>query len=219
MPQTGSISMAAPQTVAPSDRGSISAHRTLVPSGSPPWKTRVMNGGMRPMAPTLSMSGVLALFGGLMVALGSTLDWFGGTSAGASALSVSGIDGAEGRVAFVCGAVAVVLGIGAMTGRVQRRPGAMAALIVAGVLALVLAAYSAATADERLTGAAVTRVTEHRGVTEAQARAVVEGAFRSHDVSVSVEAGLFLVLGGGALVAAAGAVPLLSGLHHPSSAR
>ena len=171
------------------------------------------------MAPALSMPGVLALFGGLMVALGSTLDWFGGTSAGASALSVSGIDGTEGRVAFVCGAVAVVLGIGAMTGRVQRRPGAMAVLIVAGVLALALAAYSAATADERLTGAAVARVTEHQGATEAQARAVVEGALRSHDVSVSVEAGLFLVLGGGALVAAAGAVPLLSGLHHPSSAR
>lgn len=177
-----------------------------------------MNGGMRPVVPAPSMPGVLALFGGLMVALGSTLDWFGGTSAGASALSVSGIESTEGRVAFACGAAAVVLGIGAMTGRVQRRPGVMAALIVAGVLALALAAYSAATADERLAGAAVARVTERQGVTEAQARAVVEGAFRSHDVSVSVEAGLFLVLGGGALVAAAGALPLLSGLH-PSSAR
>jgi hypothetical protein len=174
-----------------------------------------MNGGMRTEAAP-SVSGILALFGGLMVALGSTLDWFGGTSVGASALSVSGLETAEGRAAFVCGAVAVVLGIGAMTGRVPRRRGAMAALIVAGVVALALAAYSAATADDRLVGAAVARITERRGVAEAQAEAIVEAAFGSHEVSVSVEAGLFLVLGGGALVAAGGALPLLSGLHRSS---
>ncbi len=44
---------------------------------------------------------------------------------------------------------------------------------------------------------------------EARARAIVERAFDSADVSVSVEAGLFLVLGGGALIAAGGALPLL----------
>lgn len=171
---------------------------------------------MRTETPTLSMPGVLALFGGLMVAVGSILDWFGGTTIGASALSVSGIEGSEGKVAFVCGAAAVVLGIAATTGRVQRRPGAMTALIIAGLLALALAAYSAATADERLVDAAAARVAERPGVGDAQARAIVEGAFRSTDVSVSVEAGLFLVLGGAALIVAAGALPLLSGLH-PSS--
>ena len=163
-----------------------------------------------------SVPGVLALFGGLMVALGSTLDWFGGSAVGASALSVSGLESAEGKAAFVCGAVAVVLGIGAMTGRVPRRRGAMAALIVAGMVALALAAYSAATADDRLVDAAVARIRERRGVAEAQAQALVEAAFRSHDVSVSVEAGLFLVLAGGALVVAGGALPLLSGLHRSS---
>jgi hypothetical protein len=187
----------------------------LVSSGPPPWKTRPMNGGMRTEAAP-SVAGVLALFGGLMVALGSTLDWFGGTSVGASALSVSGLESVEGKAAFVCGAIAVVLGIGAMTGRVPRRRGTMAALIVAGMVALALAAYSAATADDRLVGAAVARITERRGLPEAQAQALVEAAFRSHDVSVSVEAGLFLVLGGGALVAAAGVLPLLSGLDRSS---
>lgn len=171
---------------------------------------------MRIEAPTFSMPGVLALFGGLMVALGSTLDWFGGASVGASALSVSGIEVAEGKAAFVCGAAAVVLGIAAMTGRLRRRPGAMTALVIAGLLAIALAAYSAATADERLVDAAAARVEERQGVAEAQARAIVEGAFRFADVSVSVEAGLFLVLGGGALIAAGGALPLLSRLH-PSS--
>jgi hypothetical protein len=188
--------------------GSLDAHVI----GPPPWKTRPMNGGTRSEA-VPSVPGVLALFGGLMVALGSTLDWFGGTSVGASALSVSGLESAEGKAAFVCGAVAVVLGVGAMTGRVPRRRGAMAALIVAGVVAVALAAYSAATADDRLVGAAVARITERRGVAEAEAQALVEAAFRSHDVSVSVEAGLFLVLAGGALVVAGGALPLLSGLH------
>jgi hypothetical protein len=163
------------------------------------------------------MPGVLALFGGLMVALGSTLDWFGGTSVGASALSVSGIEGTEGKVAFVCGASAVVLGIGAMTGRVRRRPGAMTALVVAGLVALALAAYSAATAHERLVDAAAARVTERQGVAEARARAIVEGAFGSADVSASVEAGLFLVLGGGALIATGGALPLLVRLQPASS--
>jgi hypothetical protein len=175
-----------------------------------------MRDAMRTEAQTVSMPGVFALFGGLMVALGSTLDWFGGTSVGASALSVSGVETTEGKAAFVCGAFAVVLGIGAMTGRVPRRRGAMTALIVAGVVALALAAYSAATADDRLVGAAVARITERRNVAEAQAEALVEAAFRSHDVSASVEAGLFLVLGGGALVAAGGALPLLSGLHRSS---
>jgi hypothetical protein len=171
---------------------------------------------VRTEAPALSMPGVLALFGGLMAALGSTLDWFGATTVGSSALSVSGIEGIEGKVVFACGSVGVVLGIGAMTGRVRRRPGAMTALVVAGLLTLALAAYSAATADERLVEAAAARVTERQGVAEERARAIVEGAFGSADISVSVEAGLFLVLGGGALIAAGGALPLLVRLQ-PSS--
>lgn len=171
---------------------------------------------MRTEPPALSTPGVLALFGGLMVALGSTLDWFGGASVGVSALSVSGIEGAEGKVALACGAAAVVLGIAAMIGRMRRRLSAATALVVVGLLAVAIAAYSAATARERLVDAAVARVAVRQGVAEAQARAVVEEAFRSAGVSVTVEAGLFLVLGGGALVAAGGALPVLTRLH-PSS--
>jgi len=103
-----------------------------------------------------------------------------------------------------------------MTGRVPRRRDAMAVLVATGVLALALAAYSAATANDRLVDAAVARITERRGVAEEQAEAIVDAAFGSHEVSVSVEAGLFLVLAGGALVVAGGALPLLSGLRRSS---
>jgi hypothetical protein len=163
-------------------------------------------------------SAVLALVGGLAIAAGSFLDWFGARSIGVAAVSVSGIESWAGVATFACGVVAAVLGALAVAARTPRRPPWGASVVVAGACALLVSLTSAAMARERLVDAAVGRIAAATGVDDALARAVVERALRLSEVSVAVEAGLFVVVGGGLLAVLAGAVPVLASRRPAGSA-
>lgn len=174
---------------------------------------------MQSRTASLSVPGILALVGGLMVAGGSFLDWFGARFAGVNALSVSGTAIAAGKLTVVLGVVAAVIGAAALAGALSDRRGALVALVFVGCLALAAAAFSAASARQRVADAAVARVASQAGVDEAQARAIVDQALRLSGLAISIEAGLFVVVGGGALTAAAGALPLLASRPVPPSDR
>jgi hypothetical protein len=107
----------------------------------------------------------------------------------------------------------------ALAGALSDRRGALVALVFVGCLALAAAAFSAASARQRVADAAVARVASQAGVDEAQARAIVDQALRLSGLAISIEAGLFVVVGGGALTAAAGALPLLASRPVPPSDR
>jgi hypothetical protein len=158
----------------------------------------------------MAVPGVLCLVGGLMISGGSFLDWFGATSVGVSAVSVSGTEGWEGTLTVACGVAAVVTGLLALSGRLRPSSGSAIATAALGLIVVCIAVFAAATARDGLVDAAAARVAASSGMDEARARDVVERAFDFSEVSVSVEAGVFVVLAGGALVCVAGVIPWLS---------
>jgi hypothetical protein len=168
------------------------------------------SGDGRYVTSTMAVPGVLCLVGGLMSAGGSFLDWFGATSVGVAAVSVSGTEVWEGKLASACGAAAVIAVALTLRGRLRSGAGSAVAIAMLGLAVVAVAVFAAATARRGLVDAAAGRVAASAGVDEGRARDVVERAFNLHDVSVSVEAGIFVVLGGGALVSAAGIIPWLS---------
>jgi hypothetical protein len=169
-----------------------------------------LEGARREHATSMAVPGVLCLVGGLMIAGGSFLDWFGATSTGVSAVSVSGTEGWEGTLTVACGIAAAVAGLLALSGRLRPSSGSATAMAALGLIVVGVAVFAAATARDGLVDAAAARVAASSGVDEERAREVVERAFDFSEVSVSVEAGVFVVLAGGALVTVAGVIPWLS---------
>jgi hypothetical protein len=151
---------------------------------------------------------LLSLVGGIMLLGGSFADWFGAASLGVAALSASGTAGWEGKLTAACGGLAILLGTLLIVGRIQGVSRALTVLAATGVIAVAVALFAVATAREHLADAGASRLVRASGVDPDRASAIVEATLRRGGISVSIEAGAFLVVGGGALVVAAGAIPL-----------
>lgn len=151
---------------------------------------------------------LLSVVGGTMLVGGSFADWFGAVSLGVSAVSVSGTEAWEGRITAACGALAIVVGSLLVAGRFRAVSRALAVLAATGAISVAVSAYAVASARHHLEAAAAARLARVSGVDSARARADVERTLSRTGASVSVEAGAFAVVGGGALVAAAGVLPL-----------
>src|SRR5436190_6011781 len=104
-----------------------------------------------------AVPGLLLLVGGGSVVVGSFLDWFGASSAGIAALSVSGTETPAGTIAVACGLAVAAVGIGLLVGAVRRTSGLVVAAAAASALIVVLAGVSGATARDRVTDVAVSR--------------------------------------------------------------
>jgi hypothetical protein len=164
-----------------------------------------------PSAPAATAPGLLLLVGGGSVVAGSFLDWFGASSAGIAALSVSGTETSAGTIALLCGLAVAAVGLGLLVGAVRRTSGVVVVAATASLVIVVLAGIAAATARDRVTDAAVSREAGRLDGDRARAAEVVHRAFAASQLSIAIEAGLFLVVGGGLVSGAGAALAAASG--------
>ena len=138
------------------------------------------------MSGRTTLAATLALAGGVAAGVGSLLAW-AEISAGPFTEQARGIDSWEGKVTLIAG---IVMAGGAVRVFLQR-PRAASGLAVRGVLgglvALGVAAYTAATARDQLRVAAETQLS----------RGQVERALDSGLLELSLALGLFVVIAGG----------------------
>lgn len=141
----------------------------------------------------VSLPSGLALAGGVAAVIGSFLAW-AELSFGPISERATGIEGWEGKAAIVGGFIMVVPGIAGFVGTTEAGARLRAALI-GGLIAAGVGIYTAVTADDQVLGAAV----EADVPIEIVREAIADGLLR-----VSLEAGLYIVIAGGALGVLAG---------------
>ncbi|HEX9122911.1 MAG TPA: hypothetical protein VF984_06065 [Actinomycetota bacterium] len=157
----------------------------------------------------LRLAGFLALtLGGGAVALGSLLDW---ATVRPFQTPTPGIDVWEGKVTFGLG-MAVLVGMIVMRVLSTPRPrtSVAAAIIVLGLAATVLGGLDAARAQDRFSSPGqrdriARELAGQLGLPYAQVRAQIEQQF-DRRFSVGLEMGIWLVMAGGVVAAAGGAL-------------
>jgi hypothetical protein len=112
---------------------------------------------------------VLAIVGGALLVVGSFLAW-AEVSGGGVAVSAKGIDGSDGWVTVIAGAVALAVGIAAMRG--PRRALAILALL-AGLAGGGLGVYDALTAQDSVLDAAAEEIAPQFGATPDEVRVLL----------------------------------------------
>ena len=161
-------------------------------------------------APTASpVAAVLAILGGLLVILGSTLTWFSVTAdasalnGGSVTVSVKGMDG-DGMITLIAGIVLVILGgvMYAMRGRNMTAISIIA--LLGGVVAALVAIYDITTAKSTGTDSVANAIASqpHGPLTVDQIRQVLSLI----SINVSVEIGVILVAVAGIVGAVGGAL-------------
>jgi hypothetical protein len=130
--------------------------------------------------------GSLALAGGVLAVVGSFLAW-AEVSAGPFTEQSKGIDGWEGKVAIVAGAVMVAAGIRVLAASHQAMALLRPSAAIGGVAAGGVGLYTALTIRDQLVEAVATEVP----------RAEVERALDSGLLELTIGVGLYLVIAGG----------------------
>lgn len=147
---------------------------------------------------------ILAILGGALLVIGSFLAWAEVSGSGTST-TASGIDGSDGYVTLVVGAIAIAAGIVAM--RAGRR--ALAILtILAGLVGGGLGIYDALTAEESVLDSAAEELAPTFGVSADEVRVLLDEAIDTGELGVSIAIGLYVVIAGGVLALVGGALQL-----------
>jgi hypothetical protein len=149
-------------------------------------------------------SGVLGVLGGALMALGSFLAW-AEVSGGGTSVSARGVDGSDGYVTLVAGLVAVVAGI--VMARGTKRMLAVL-MIIAGIVGGGIGLYDAMTAKDSVLDAAAEELAPDFGASAQEVRTVLDQAIDAGQLSVSISAGLYVVIGGGVVALAGGILGL-----------
>lgn len=144
----------------------------------------------------------LMIVGGLLAGVGSFLAW-AKLEAGPDSATARGVDGSDGYVTLIAGAVIVACAL-ASFGRIRRVLAVLA--IVAGIAAAGLGLYDAVTAEDSAIDALASELAGGFGVSESQATAILREAVDQGLVSITLQYGIYLVIGGGVLGIAGGAV-------------
>jgi hypothetical protein len=155
---------------------------------------------------------VLAVVGGALLVVGSFLAW-AKVSGGGVSVSAKGIDGSDGWVTVIAGAVALAVGIAAMRG--PRRALAILA-ILAGLAGGGLGVYDALTAKDSVLDAAAEEIAPGFGATPEEVRGLLDDAIDAGQLEISLSIGLYIVIAGGALALVGGALQLGGGSQAPS---
>jgi hypothetical protein len=143
---------------------------------------------------------VFAIVGGVALATGSFLTW-AKVSGGGVSVTAKGIDGSDGWVTLVSGVAALAAGVAAL--RAGRRVLAVIA-ILAGLVGGGLGVYDAITAKDSVLNTAAEELAPQFGATPDQIRGVLDDAVDAGQLSISVELGLYVVIGGGVLALVGG---------------
>ncbi len=149
-----------------------------------------------------------AVIGGLIAAIGSILAW---AKASVSTFSVSakGIDGWEGKATIVGGLILLVGGLSAVT-RSSPRARLGGSAILGGLIAAGVGLYTALTAEDQVIEGAASEIAKELSVPIEQAKNAVQQAIDQGVLSVSLQIGLYLVIGGGLLGILVGVLSLMS---------
>ncbi len=157
---------------------------------------------------------LLTVIGGAALAFGSVSDWaavsLGGTDEGA--VATKGIDVWQGKVTLALG-VLIVIGILVLRFvRPERRTGLAVAIIAMGFVALAMAVWCLSSLEAVVTDtgvdALVQTIVTQLGLTESQARQLVEQALGTAGIEVKAQAGLWVALFGAVLATIGGLVDL-----------
>ena len=148
---------------------------------------------------SMPLAGIFALVGGVLAAIASFLTW-ASVSASGQGVSAKGTDGSDGYFTLVAGLVLVAYGIASLTVSALGGKRALALIaIIAGLVAGGVALYDAVTAKERVLDEAASQLAGSFGVSEAQARQLLDKAVDSGQINISLSFGIFVVIGGGVL--------------------
>ena len=157
------------------------------------------------------VGGLLALSGGLLLCVGTFLDW-ATVSGGGQRVTARGVDASLGYTTLAAGLVA--LGVGIVMTRWGTPPelvGTLAALaIFAGVVGCGIGVYEALMTEDGILDAAAKRLAPSFGSTE-RARALLDQAVDAGRISFSVGVGVYIVIAGG-VVALVGGIAGLRGV-------
>jgi hypothetical protein len=152
---------------------------------------------------------VLAVVGGVVAVAGSLLAW-AKASVGASSFSAKGIDGWEGKVTIVAGAVMLAVGASALVGAEGARARLRVSAIAGGVAAVGVGIYTALTATDQIVDSAASEIASELGVPVEQARSTVQAAVDHGLLQLSLQVGLYLVIAGGVLGIVAGILAIVT---------
>ena len=160
-------------------------------------------------APT---AGIVAIVGGVLLALGSFLPWAEVSGSGAS-VTAKGLDGSDGYITLAAGLVAVVAGLVMLRG--MRKVVAVVA-ILAGLIGGGLALYDAITAKDSVLDAAAEELAPTFGVSADQVRAALDQAIDARQLDVSIGIGLYVVMAGGLAAIVGGVLGLRDSAGEPA---
>jgi len=146
---------------------------------------------------------LIGIVAGIVIAIGAFLPWAKETALGNSQ-TAAGFDGWEGKVCLIAG---VGIAIGSFVAMRQGRARQIAAgLLIGGIIATGVAAYTAVTAEDQFHDALVSELVSQGIVPdEATADTAVQAAIDGGQVTVSISFGLYVVIFGGIAAVAAGA--------------
>lgn len=151
------------------------------------------------------LAGSLSIGGGLLLAIGSFLTW-AEVSGGGTRGSATGVDGSDGWITLVAGAVVFAVGVAFARGRGRR--GLATVAILAALIGGGLGLYDALTAEDRVLGAVAASLADRLDATAEEVRGILDEAVAAGELGISIGLGLLLVIGGGALGLVGGSLGL-----------
>jgi hypothetical protein len=147
---------------------------------------------------------ILLLLGGALAAIGSFLTW-ADVRVGDVSASAKGVDGSDGYITLVLGLIAILAGILAL--RAPKR-GIAVLGIVAGLVIMGVGIYDATTAEDSVLDSVAEDVAPTLGAPVDQVRNVLQQQADSGQLDVSLQLGLYAVIGGGALALIGGVIAM-----------
>jgi hypothetical protein len=142
------------------------------------------------------IAGILAIGGGVLLALGSFLAW-AEVSGGGTSVTASGIDGSDGWITLICGLL--VLFAGVMLLRAGGRRAVAIVAVAAGLVGGGVGLYDALTAKDRVLDDAAEELAGQFGATAEAVRTILDEAIEAGELGISISIGLYMVIAGGAL--------------------
>jgi len=159
------------------------------------------------------LGAILAMVGGVLLAVGSFLAW-AEVSGGGTSVTAKGIDGSDGYITLAAGAVALLVGI-AMTRQARRMLAVL--VILAGIVGGGIGLYDALTAKDSVLDAAAEELAPTFGASAEQVRVALDQAIDAGQLSVSISIGLYVVIAGGVVALIGGIVGLRGSAAEPAA--
>jgi hypothetical protein len=142
------------------------------------------------------IAAILAIAGGVLLAVGSFLTW-AEVSGGGTSVTAKGTDGSDGWITFGAGLIVLAIGVLFMRGGGKKVLAILA--IVAALVGGGVGLYDALTAKDRVLDDAAKELAGQFGGTPAQVRVLLDQAIDAGQLGITLGIGLYIVIAGGAL--------------------